>query len=406
MAYDPPTDENGNELGAPPDSEWDPEKGQWRSKNSAVSGSSSTPPPNSNPFSSSNPALTDPAQSGMIERDKGSWEARLREEAGKAGIGYDPSDLQGIINFTSYAGNAGKDPAEAINRMVENYKQRGSNNRGPDTNIPGQPPPQGPPKTTVGPDGWTTDSRSNSYPPSTPAYDDTPLRQALLAQTQMMQQFQDANTKRNADLEARYAADRATEQTRRDSLYNQLLTRAQQGTQIDPNDPVIKAQVDSYRAEAERANRNYMSDLAESSGPYANLRGEQRMGAEKIGQGVGGLRSQLLGRELQSRRDEIAQSLAGLGGMLSADQAANMQRELGMYDNQLKGLGLGLQGAGNLIQGELGSRGLDNDLVRAMLQNQQFYSNLGSQEDMFKNRLGFDVTDRSNYWDALRSGLL
>jgi len=93
------------------------------------------PAPLANPFNSQYVAPTDAGQSSMIDRDRGSWEQRLRDEAQRAGVGYDPSDLQGVVNFTSYASNAGRDPMEAINRMIQNYQQRASNS--PNTGVPG-----------------------------------------------------------------------------------------------------------------------------------------------------------------------------------------------------------------------------------------------------------------------------
>ena len=80
-----------------------------------------------NPFGSDDPAPTDAAQHAMIERDKGIWESRLRNEARAAGVGYDPSDLEGVLRQLRYAENAGKDPEIFVSQAVDRYRQRAAN---------------------------------------------------------------------------------------------------------------------------------------------------------------------------------------------------------------------------------------------------------------------------------------
>ena len=62
----------------------------------------------------------------IIDRDRGSWEQRLKEEARKAGSTYDPSDLEGIIRNFSYAANAGQDPQQMIDAQIGIYQTRGA----------------------------------------------------------------------------------------------------------------------------------------------------------------------------------------------------------------------------------------------------------------------------------------
>ena len=73
---------------------------------------------------------TDPDVIRMVERDRGSWEARLRQEAQARGLGYDPSDLAGVMRHVGYAGNEGRDPMEFINHQIGIYDQRASNTPG------------------------------------------------------------------------------------------------------------------------------------------------------------------------------------------------------------------------------------------------------------------------------------
>ena len=83
-----------------------------------------------NPFGSDEPQATDPAQHAMIERDKGIWESRLKNEARAAGVDYDPSDLEGVLRQLRYAENAGKDPEIFVSQAVQRYKDRAVNEAG------------------------------------------------------------------------------------------------------------------------------------------------------------------------------------------------------------------------------------------------------------------------------------
>lgn len=155
------------------------------------------------------------------------------------------------------------------------------------------------------------------------------------------------------------AAERAEAKQRADAMYSTLDARAKQSLNVDPSDPIIRGQVDAYSAAGERSRRNYLSDVAEQRGPYANLRGEERMTAERLGQNVGSFQSELVGRELQSRRDEIAQALAQSGGMLSGDQLRNLQGQMASIDQAIKEAGVGLQGQGLSQARELGFADLE-----------------------------------------------
>lgn len=127
-----------------------------------------------------------------------------------------------------------------------------------------------------------------------------------------------------------------------DALYNQLTQRAQQGLNVSPDDPIIKGQTDAYSAQQERARRNFLGDLAESNSPYASgaQLGQSRMTAEQMGANVGGFQAQLMGRELQSRRDEIQQALASQQGMLTEEQRLALQKELSYLNDATQRYGI------------------------------------------------------------------
>ena len=195
---------------------------------------------------------------------------------------------------------------------------------------------------------------------------------------------------------------------RLDELYNTLMQRAQQGTNIDRNNPIIRAQADAFSANEERSRRNYLSDLAEKSGPNANLRNEARMSAEKVGQSTGGFEAELMGRELGARRQEISEALNSAQGLLTEEQRLALQNELTRLNDATQRFGIQTQ---------------DKQYYAGLGQNQrQFDKNLGFQrysfdqdlgyrnraldqsDNQFRDRLGFDYADRSNYWDSLYRG--
>jgi hypothetical protein len=197
--------------------------------------------------------------------------------------------------------------------------------------------------------------------------------------------------KRNLDMQQQQQAEN---KQRADTLYSTLSQRAGQSLAVDANDPTIKAQTDAYRNEQTRAQRDYLSNLAESSGPWANLRGEQRMAAEKTGQAVGGFQSQLLGRELGARRDEIAQALNAQGALLSGDQQRALQGQLASMDQAISEANAktGANSVANqfaLGQGQLalGNRSLDTS-------NDQFLRELALR--------AWDLNNQNDYrWSTL-----
>jgi hypothetical protein len=136
---------------------------------------------------------------------------------------------------------------------------------------------------------------------------------------------------------------------RANDLYNTLLGRAKQSENVSPDDPIISGQTDAFAAQQERARRNYLGDLAESSGPYASgaMLGQSRMTAETMGQNVGNFQSQLMGRELESRRKEIQDALSQMGSMLSDEQKMALEKELGYLNDATQRYGIGTTAATN-----------------------------------------------------------
>jgi hypothetical protein len=266
-------------------------------------------------------------------------EKQLRDRAAQKGVTYDPSDLEGIKRNTGYD-EPGKSVSldQALSNAFQNYDQRAA------------------PTASNGGTGGDLDPYGTGRTQS--------VAQSWMGGIQQQPLSQPQQSERNNE------------------LWQMLMDRAMASKDVSASDPIIRPQVDAYRAEQERAQRNSLADLAERSGPLANLRGEQRIAAERTGQNVSGFQAELMGRELTARRSEIQQALTGLQGLLSTDQQLALQRELALLDNAIKQQQVNLQG-----------QGMDLDWQRALLQNDQFWADLGLRAE-----------DRASYWDAVRSG--
>lgn len=167
----------------------------------------------------------------------------------------------------------------------------------------------------------------------------------------------------------------------RDALIAQLMARAQQGTAVDRNNPNIRAQVDPAVAQLERSSRGYLDDVAERSGPLANLQGERRLASERTGQAAGTLEAEVIGREIEARRGEIMQALSLWGDQLSDQQRIELQRELGYLDDATRRYGI--------------DQGVDVSMAGLGLQRY----GLDLSNDQFLRDLALREFDTWNRWD-------
>lgn len=122
------------------------------------------------------------------------------------------------------------------------------------------------------------------------------------------------------------------------ALFDLLMQRAQQSLNVNPNDPIIKGQVDAYSAAQGRQRQSYLRDLAEKEGPNANIGMEGRMTSEAAGQATSAFQAQQMSQELAARRQEIESALSGAAGLLTAEQAMDLQYELAQLDIQQRSL--------------------------------------------------------------------
>jgi hypothetical protein len=165
----------------------------------------------------------------------------------------------------------------------------------------------------------------------------------------------------------------------RDALFQQLMARATQGTAVNSNDPNIRQQVDPYVAQQERAKRNYLGDVAEKAGPYGNIAGETRMANERFGQQAGLFEGEIIGREIQAKRDEIEQALSLWGSLMSNEQQLALQQQLA----------------------ELNDRSRTADRSQ---QNDQFMRSQSQANDQFMRELALREYDTNQGWDYKWAG--
>lgn len=149
-----------------------------------------------------------------------------------------------------------------------------------------------------------------------------------------------------------------------DALVKQLQARAAQSTVVDGTDPNVRRQADAFSAQQERSRRNYLSDQAEGNSPYSTgaQAGLERMTAEKAGQASGQFESELINRELTSRRTEIQQALESMGGILSDEEKNGLQRELSNLNASL-------------------------ETAKMNTQNNQFFAGLNQEDRQFLSQL-------------------
>lgn len=147
---------------------------------------------------------------------------------------------------------------------------------------------------------------------------------------------------------------------------------------INPNDPIIKGQVDAASAQSQLAQRNYLAQLAEQKGSNANIGAETRAAAEQGGQQVSALQAQLMQQELTARRGEVQQAL-----QLAVSQG-NTQQQVALQE-ELKKLDLAQQQFQFQASQSLQSNALQNELQQ---QAYQFNAQLG------QNAYQFDVNDQ------------
>ena len=199
------------------------------------------------------------------------------------------------------------------------------------------------------------------------------------------------------------------QQAQSDGLFDFLMGRAKQSTQVDPNDPMIRSQSDNYSANLTRTGRQYLSELAERKGAGGNIGAESRMVAEKNAQAGAAHEGELVQHESDARRQEIEQALALGSQYMTAQQQMALQKELATidanqrtYQTQVQDRQFGIS-SGNQVD-QFGRTLYQNhdQFGRTLAQgDRQFGTTMSAREREFNNNLRqrayeFDTTDEYN----------
>ncbi len=141
------------------------------------------------------------------------------------------------------------------------------------------------------------------------------------------------------------------------ALYDQLLKRSGQSLTEGAESPAVKAQLEASSVAANRERTQQLQQAAERSGPYATgeISNAARASGERVQMGQSQMAAQLVGREIDSRRQEIQQALAQMGSQLSVEEQSRLRQEdQALAQRQLEvQRELGLGGLG-VQQGQLG----------------------------------------------------
>jgi hypothetical protein len=203
--------------------------------------------------------------------------------------------------------------------------------------------------------------------------------------------------------------------TDKDLLLKTIRDRMTQDLNIDPNDPIIKNQVDHYGAKQENTRSRYMSEMAEKLsaqglGASGRLNNEQRFADEQSARSQGEFQAELMGRELLTRRNEIQQAIDSMANVLTESERQALQRELSAADNALRRYGIDTQNS----QYYAGLGQADRQFAAELAQRDRLagsddafrYAQLGQNDSQFRDQLGFNLGDRQAYWDAVRRGVV
>lgn len=144
---------------------------------------------------------------------------------------------------------------------------------------------------------------------------------------------------------------------------------------VSPDDPTIKASTDAYTGQVNRGVNDFKNTAAErayAEGVPTGAFDSQIGNAEQAGgRAVGGFQAQLMNDELAARRANLQGALGASGGLLSAQDSADIQNKIANMDAALKASGLDLTNKSLDITKLLGMTGLTQ-------QNNQFYDQLGA----------------------------
>jgi hypothetical protein len=247
---------------------------------------------------------------------------------------------------------------------------------------------------------WADYNAKNGIPnpaqPAAPAAPASPAAPPPPAATNVQQQASNASTYSQTPGGAPTGP--TANQGTQDVVRNTYLAQATQDpTAVTTNDPAIKAQTDPYNAAIERQKNSYLSGQAEQLaakglGSSGQMNNEQRYAGEQAGQQEGGFAAQLVGNEINARRQQVQDALSGLSGAITQDQKQALEEELAKLTQQTQMYGINTEAgtAANqqAINKQLGTGQLNLGYLSTLLNNQQQ-----------ANALGLNYANDEAYWN-------
>lgn len=192
------------------------------------------------------------------------------------------------------------------------------------------------------------------------------------------------------------------EQQQKTAFNDALLGMMKQNpANVSINDPTLKAQMDPFRQEQDRARQMRQMAMAERLGAEGAESGgamssEVALSYEDMGRANAQRASELVGQEVLARREELFKALSLYGDMMTQEQQRALQLEIAKLDAQVKREATSAStslGRDDLkLREKLGLGNLSLGLLQAQLGN-----------DQFSKRLGFDIgrTEAEMNRDAL-----
>lgn len=173
---------------------------------------------------------------------------------------------------------------------------------------------------------------------------------------------------------------------------------------VTAEDPTISASTQAYTGQVGRGVNAFKKTAAERSyaegvptGSFDAAIGNAEMSG---GRSVGDFQTGLMRDETLSRRNSLMSTLQSAGGLLSAQDQADIQNKIANMDAVLKSAGIDVSNKGLDITSQLGNKGLDiqkllgtltagNSSTAITNQNNQFYDKLGTDTDYSQQMLNY-----------------
>lgn len=202
------------------------------------------------------------------------------------------------------------------------------------------------------------------------------------------------------DQEKRRAADEEYRKKIHDTVTHQI---DDANTPVDPNDPIIAAQMRAYRGNQDRSMASAREALAARGATTGLGTGAFdsaiQSSYENAGSSAGAQESGLLADRYKQKLQQLESALQTGAGVLSNDESIDLQTKIAAIKTRLDKLGLDQAG-------QLGNRGLDIQQMIAQLENQLGNRRLDQDNSHFYDTLGFNIGNQQATLEQILMSML